>query len=231
MAYTYWSFFFRGIFMRVSKVVGGGVLAVSVLTGGCAGSARDPEPAGEAPAAAAASEATGAAARMVVGKAPAAVNGMPSVVVLEPQTPREFPPLDGRPLMDQVTQTFVPAVLFVRTGQPVDFMNSDDVLHNVRVREEATKSGTFNVAIPTGQIYTHTFERDGFYDVGCDIHPGMAAQVIATSSPHAALADAQGNFSFEGVDPGAYRVTIYSGTERIEKTIEVTGPVTTVGGS
>lgn len=216
--------------MGVSSVVGGCLLAVSLLTSACTGTAPDPEPAGEAPAASAAPEAGRAAARMVVGKAPAAVNGMPSVVVLEPQTPREFPPLERRPLMDQITQTFVPAVLFVRTGQPTDFMNSDDVLHNVRVREEATRAGTFNVAIPTGQIYTHTFERDGFYDVGCDIHPGMAAQVIATSSPHAVLADAQGNFSFADVDPGAYTLTIYSGTERIDKTIEVTGPVTTVGG-
>lgn len=217
--------------MRASSVVGGGVLVVSVLASACAGTARDPQPAGEAPAAAAAPDARGAASHMVVGTAPAAVNGMPSVVVLEPQTAREFPAPERRALMDQITQTFVPAVLFVRTGQPTDFMNSDDVLHNVRVREEATKAGTFNVAIPTGQIYTHTFERDGFYDVGCDIHPGMSAQVIATSSPHAVLADAQGNFSFEAVDPGAYRVTIFSGTERIEKTIEVAGPVTTIGGS
>ena len=200
-----------------------------MLTGACAKSAGESPPLEAARAAAAGRGVGDAAAHSVVGQAPAAVNGIPSVVVLEPQVPREFPVPGERPLMDQVTQTFVPAVLFVRTGQPTDFKNSDDVLHNVRVREEATKAGTFNVAIPTGQIYTHTFERDGFYDVGCDIHPAMAAQVIATSSPYALMADTRGNFSFENVEPGAYKVTIYSGTEKIEKTIDVAGPVTTVG--
>jgi len=203
------------------------VIVVALLSGGCSeNGAKAP---GATPATAAPPAAADPGAHSVVGKAPAAVNGIVSVIVLEPQTPREFQPPAERPLMDQVTQTFVPAILFVRTGQPTDFKNSDDVLHNVRVREDATKSGTFNVAIPTGQIYTHTFERDGFYDVGCDIHPGMAAQVIATSSPYAILADAAGNFSFENVEPGAYRVTIYSGLDTIEKTIEVAGAVTTVG--
>ena len=217
--------------MTVSSASGRGTAAVVVLllAGACAGGAEESTPAAARAESTLASPSGGSATHSVVGKAPAAVSGMPSVVVLEPQVAREFPPQAERPLMDQVTQTFVPAVLFVRTGQPTDFKNSDDVLHNVRVREEATKEGTFNVAIPTGQIYTHTFPRDGFYDVGCDIHPAMAAQVIATSSPYAVLADSDGNFSFDDVEPGAYKVTIYSGADTIETTIDVSGPVTTVG--
>jgi hypothetical protein len=53
--------------------------------------------------------------------------------------------------------------------------------------------------------------------------------VIATTSPYATLADPEGSFLFEDVAPGAYKVTIYSGTERQEKSIEVNEPVTTVG--
>jgi plastocyanin len=174
-------------------------------------------------------EAPAAGTHRVVGKAPRAVSGMPSIVVLEPDEPREFPAQADRPAMDQITQTFVPAVLFVRTGQPTDFKNSDDVLHNVRVRNADTREGTFNVAIPTGQIYTHTFDRDGFYDVGCDIHPGMSAQIISTTSPYATLADPDGTFVLDDVEPGAYKVTIYSGTERQEKSIQVSEPITTVG--
>jgi len=130
--------------------------------------------------------------------------------------------------MDQITLTFTPAMLFVRTGHPAEFRNSDDVLHNVRVREEATRQGVFNVALPTGGAYQHTFERDGFYDVGCDIHPGMAAQVIAASSPYAMMADPAGSFLFEDVEPGAYTVTIFTGTDKIERSVDVTGPRTEV---
>jgi plastocyanin len=170
-----------------------------------------------------------ASASTVSGRAPAAVNGFPSIVILAPVTPREFPPASEKPYMDQITLTFTPAVLFVRTGQPTDFRNSDDVLHNVRVRSEATKEGLFNVAIPTGGNYEFTFERDGFYDVGCDIHPGMSAQVIASSSPYATMADAQGNFAFENVEPGSYVVTYFTGTQKVEKPIEVTAPRTDLG--
>jgi plastocyanin len=211
----------------------GGAAAVICLfvLSACSGSSGGAKPAENAtvPAAAPAVASPAPGAHRVAGKAPAAVSGMPSIVVLDPKEPREFPAQADRPAMDQITQTFVPAILFVRTGQPTDFKNSDDVLHNVRVRNAETREGTFNVAIPTGQIYTHTFDRDGFYDIGCDIHPAMSAQVISTTSPYATLADPDGTFVFEDVAPGAYKVTIYSGTEREEKSIEVAEPVTTVG--
>ena len=92
---------------------------------------------------------------------------------------RTFPPQTEKPVMDQAGLTFGPELLLVRTGQPVEFRNSDDTLHNVRVSHEETRTSAFNVAIPTGESYTYTFERDGFYRVGCDIHPAMAASVFA----------------------------------------------------
>jgi hypothetical protein len=109
----------------------------------------------------------------------------------------------------------------VQTGQPVEFRNSEDVLHNVRVRNDETKEGTFNVALPTGGTYTHTFEQDGFYDVGCDIHPGMSALIIAASTPHAAVADASGGFTFADVPPGAYTAVTMVGGVRSERPVQV----------
>jgi len=134
--------------------------------------------------------------------------------------------------MDQEQQTFIPSLLLVRTGQPVNFLNHDDVLHNVRVRDDETKESAFNVAIPTGETYTHTFKQDGFYDVGCDIHPGMSAQIVSTSSPYAVLADAAGTFSIPNVPTGPYTAVAYSGAKTIEKDINVgpgTGPVDLTG--
>jgi hypothetical protein len=115
----------------------------------------------------------------------------------------------------------------VRTGQPVEFRNSDDVLHNVRVREDATHSPAFNVAIPTGEKYTFTFERDGFYDVGCDIHPGMSAQIVASASPYTAVADEDGGFAIASVPPGAYKAIVYAGAEKIERELTVQPNATT----
>lgn len=165
---------------------------------------------------------------IVSGRAPAAVSNVPSIVIFDPQTAADLPPQGEPPFMDQVQQAFIPSVLIVRTGQPAEFLNSDDVLHNVRVREDATLLPAFNVAIPTGEKYVFTFVRDGFYDVGCDIHPGMAAQVIATRSPYAAVADPAGHFFIEGVPAGSYKVTVFSGSERIDRTIAVAAGATTI---
>jgi plastocyanin len=161
------------------------------------------------------------ASNTVVGKAPIPGGGMPAVIILLPQMPGEFPAQTAKPVMDQISLTFLPPILLVRTGEPAEFWNSDATLHNVRVRNEVTKEPAFNVALPTGGVYGYTFKNDGFYEVGCDIHPAMTATVIAASTPYAALTDREGNFSFEQVVPGQYKATVYSGAQRIERTVDI----------
>jgi plastocyanin len=157
----------------------------------------------------------------VVGRSPQVSGGFPSIVILEPLTEGELSPQTDVPFMDQVQQTFSPPILIVRTGQPTEFRNNDDVLHNVRVREDETRSGAFNVAIPTGEKYVFTFPRDGFYDVGCDIHPGMSAEIISTSSPYAAIADPQGGFVIERVPPGSYKAVMYARGQKVERVVTI----------
>jgi plastocyanin len=162
----------------------------------------------------------------VSGMLPPAAGGFPSIVILEPQDGSGLPAQPEVPYMDQIQQTFIPPVLMVRTGQPVEFRNSDDVMHNVRVREDATHAPAFNVAIPNGEKYVFTFQRDGFYDVGCDIHPGMAAQVVSSNSPYTAVADAEGNFAIENVPAGTYKAVVWAGAQKIEKPVTVAGQTT-----
>ena len=151
-----------------------------------------------------------------------------AVVVLEPKTARTFPAQTDTPMMDQVGLTFGPELLLVRTGQPVEFRNNDDTLHNVNVKDEQTREQAFNVAIPTGGAYEHTFKRDGFYRVGCDIHPAMAASIFAASTPFTTLAGTDGSFEFDGVPPGPWTVTVYTGGKRLQKDVQVGGGTTAV---
>jgi plastocyanin len=157
----------------------------------------------------------------VVGKAPAPGTSGAVVVVLEPRTPRTFPPQTEPPVMDQAGLTFGPDLLLVRTGQPVQFRNSDDTLHNVHVSHEETREPSFNVAIPTGESYTYTFKRDGFYRVGCDIHPAMAAVIFSASTPFSTLAEDDGSFTFADVPPGSWTVTVYAAGRRLQRDVEV----------
>ena len=188
---------------------------------------KQPAPPGAAPAAAAA-PAPSTAGGTVVGHGPRPGAGNQVVVVLEPKVPRSFPPQNDVPVMDQVGLTFGPELLLVRTGQPVEFRNSDDTLHNVHVSHEETREPAFNVAIPTGNAYTYTFQNDGFYRVGCDIHPAMAASVFSASTPYATLADADGRFTIVDVAPGAYVVTLYGAGRKLQQPVDVTGGVVEV---
>ena len=200
------------------------VVALCVAAAACSTTdAPAPAPATAAPAAAAASK--GAATGSIAGHLQATGS---AVVVLEPKTPRTFGEPGEKPVMDQAGLTFGPELLLVRTGYPVEFRNSDDTLHNVRVSHEETRASAFNVAIPTGESYTYTFERDGFYRVGCDIHPAMAASVFASASPFATIAGADGSFSFVDVPEGAWRVTVYADGKQLRKDVEVAGGVTSV---
>jgi plastocyanin len=197
-------------------------LVLVTLISACSSSSSEAPPASsEKPAPAPAAAADESGTYTVQGSLPPAIGGFPSIVLFERSAPVQEadPPVTLE--MDQVQQTFIPAVLMVRTGHPVNFRNSDEVLHNVRVREDATHSPAFNVAIPTGEKYTFTFPRDGFYDVGCDIHPGMAAQIVATGTPYSAVADASGAYSIPGVPSGTYKVVVFTGSQKIEREVTV----------
>jgi plastocyanin len=198
---------------------------IAICVGVCACSKAEPPPAPAVtpapPAAAASAIASGGVSGHVKATGTA-------VVVLEPKTARTFAPPPEKPVMDQAGLTFGPELLLVRTGFPVEFRNSDDTLHNVRVSHEETRESAFNVAIPTGESYTYTFGRDGFYRVGCDIHPAMAASVFASSSPFVTVAAADGSFSFGDVPVGAWTVTAYADGKRLHKDVEVQGAMADV---
>jgi len=199
------------------------LIAACVTACACSKPAAPPASSNAAPAPQTA--VAGATSGRIAGRVNAAGT---AVVVLEPKTARTFTAPAETPVMDQAGLMFGPELLLVRTGYPAEFRNSDDTLHNVRVSHEETRSSAFNVAIPTGGAYTYTFERDGFYRVGCDIHPAMAASVFASASPFTAVAGGDGSFTFEDVPAGAWTVTVYTGGKRLHQDVDVAGGVTNV---
>jgi plastocyanin len=157
----------------------------------------------------------------VVGKAPAAQPGNPTVIVLTRTGTAEAPAPDTEPVMDQVQLTFVPDVLLARTGHPILFRNSDEEMHNMNVKHTQTRTQTFNVGIPPDASYRYTFAAEGFYDVNCDVHPSMSASILVVSTPFAAVAGDDGSFVFADVPAGDYVLTAYAGKDVFEKPVQV----------
>lgn len=160
---------------------------------------------------------------VVIGKA-----APRSIVVLAPRVPREFEaPADPR-IMDQFGRAFIPELLLVQQGQTLEFRNSENELHNVRVDRDGSRSPVFNVATTPFQSYEYSFDSPGFYNVSCDVHQEMRATILVTSTPHATIAGERGDFTFDNVTAGSYDLTMYDGSRRVERPVEITAARTEI---
>jgi plastocyanin len=126
----------------------------------------------------------------------------PDVVVwLEsPSLPRS---LDSRrTVLDQRNLRFSPRVLAVQVGTTVDFPNNDRVFHNVFSFRDGKK---FDLGLyPIGSVKRVTFDKPGVSRIFCNIHPHMAAYVVAVDSPVFAVSDETGTFTLRDVPEGTY---------------------------
>jgi plastocyanin len=145
----------------------------------------------------------------------------PNAIVALIPAAAPVPMPDGPAVMDQYAKQFVPNVLYVRVGQPVEFRNSEDMPHNVTVKRRTTGAEVFNVGTEPQQKHVHTFDRVGQFDVVCDIHPGMQATVIAAESPMVTVAADNGRFSIANVKPGAYKLSATFEGRTVEQPVEV----------
>lgn len=118
----------------------------------------------------------------------------------------EFKKPAANPTMDQRNMTFIPHILPVQTGATVDFLNNDEVRHNVFSPDhEKYNLGTW----PRGAIKQHTFAEQGVYTQLCNVHPEMEAFIVALDTPYFALTDKEGNFELKDVPPGEYTLKVW----------------------
>ena len=155
--------------------------------------------------------------------------GPPStLIVLEPQGSAELPVKAEPAIMDQAGYEFLPGFLLAQAGQSVQFRNSEDVLHNVRVTEISSQKPVFNVATVAFGKYEHKFDP-GYYGVTCDIHTTMRASILVTASPYTATTAADGSFTISNVRPGQYNLTVYAGPTPVVRSIDVKNERTDLG--
>lgn len=108
--------------------------------------------------------------------------------------------------LDQQGCTYVPHVLGVRVGQPVQVTNSDPTAHNVHAAASANRQ--VNTGQPfQGMRYTHSFSApEIMVPFKCDIHPWMLAWVGVVPHPYFAVSGKEGRFELKDLPPGNYTV-------------------------
>ena len=192
---------------------------LTIVTAAC-GPEASVEPVPEPSAALTVPAPADAGVAQIVGTAPPANGAVGSVILLDPHSDIEVPIPNEVPVLDQYGRMFYPLFLVVRKGQTVRFTNSEDDLHTVHVKDSAGES-MFNIATLFGSSYEFTFDREDSYDVECNTHTEMAADILVVSSPYAVLADSDGVFTVSDVIPGTYTVTMLNGQDRHEQEIEI----------
>ena len=173
-------------------------LLLILIASGCGG--RN-QPAPETHTAPAQEPPSGAGVELT-GKLASSLAPPSALMVVEPASPVELPVKAEPAIMDQAGYEFLPAFLIAQAGQNVQFCNSENVLHNVRVTEKTTQQPVFNVATLASGKHEHKFEP-GYYTVSCDIHSTMRADILVTATPYTASTGTDGCFTIANVRPGA----------------------------
>ncbi|MEK9137412.1 MAG: hypothetical protein AAB393_09850, partial [Bacteroidota bacterium] len=122
---------------------------------------------------------------------------------------KKFDPPKDPAIMDQKNLTFIPHVLPILAGTTVDYLNSDDVLHNVFTPDKCAEK--FNLGTwPKGKKRSYTFKDPGCVSVMlCNVHPEMEAFIVVLKTPYYAVSGKDGSLSIKNVPAGKYILSIW----------------------
>jgi plastocyanin len=108
--------------------------------------------------------------------------------------------------VDQKGCVYEPHVAAVRTCQPVVFVNSDALLHNVHGTPRLSSPWNFSMSAPGSRRTVRISRPEVMVEVRCDVHPWMRAYLGVLDHPYGAVTGADGAFTLGDVPPGDYVV-------------------------
>jgi plastocyanin len=109
-----------------------------------------------------------------------------------------------RATMKQMHLRFVPQVLPVVVGTTVDFVNVDEMNHNVF----SPSAKPFDLGTFGSGARAHVFTEPGAHIILCNVHVEMVGWVLALATPHFASTDKEGAFVLR-VPPGHHRLSVW----------------------
>ncbi len=149
-----------------------------------------------------------------------------SVVYVDVIAGKTFPAPKEHPVMDQKGLLFAPHIMIVQQGTTVEFLNSDNVQHNVFWSAIGTdkKAGHNLGTWPKGEKRPYTFDKAGVVPLLCNVHPEMEGYIIVSPTPYFAETDDSGNYKIKDVPDGSYSVVAWhEGAKNQSKPVTVAG--------
>ncbi len=165
-----------------------------------------------------------AAAGTITGKV-SGVSGK-SVVYVDTIPGKTFPAPTQHPVVDQKGLLFQPHLTVVQQGTTVEFLNSDNVQHNVfwpsigGDKKAGHNLGTW----PKGEKRSWKFDHPGAVPLLCNVHPEMSGFVVVSPTPYFAETNDSGEYTIKDVPDGNYTVVAWhEGAKEQKKPVAVKG--------
>jgi plastocyanin len=114
--------------------------------------------------------------------------------------------------VDQRNLIFLPHTMVILQGTTVDFLNHDNVAHNVywpSINGDKRFRHSMTIVSPN-QKKSFEFDNLGVAQILCNLHPEMIGYIVVVPTPYFALTGTDGTFSIKDVPPGTYTLKTWS---------------------
>jgi hypothetical protein len=108
--------------------------------------------------------------------------------------------------IDQRGCIYEPRVAGAQTGQPIVYLNSDALLHNVHGTPAQARGWNFAMATAGTERIIRVDRPEVMIHVRCDIHPWMHSYLGVLDHPYFAVTGPDGRFALRDLPPGDYVV-------------------------
>ncbi|MCF6148558.1 MAG: hypothetical protein E3K37_07860 [Candidatus Kuenenia sp.] len=129
------------------------------------------------------------------------------------KTPETYDPPAEHAVMDQKNITFIPHVLPLLKGTTVDFLNSDDVRHNIYSPDDVADNMNLGTWFK-GEARSFTFNKLGVATMRCNVHSDMLAYIVILQNPYFSMVDNDGSFTIKNVPEGQYTLKLWTKPKR-----------------
>jgi hypothetical protein len=108
--------------------------------------------------------------------------------------------------LDQKGCVYIPHVIGMIAGQPLQIINSDPTLHNIHPMPVINTG--FNIGMPIqGMKQTRVFQKvEPVFHVKCDVHPWMSAYIATFAHPFFGVSNSQGTVELTNLPAGTFQI-------------------------
>jgi len=121
---------------------------------------------------------------------------------------QKFDPPAQAATVEQKGCMYLPHVMAVRAGQPLQVVNDDATSHNIHPTPANNRE--WNKAEPPNSKLEEAFAREEIaIPVKCNLHPWMKGYIAVFKHPFFAVTGKDGAFDLSNLPPGSYTITAW----------------------